>query len=403
MNGHPKPLLNGDVENFGFRLLGPYLVSFCDWLHSIQNGAGNNVRLLFVARDGYLPHLVYRTLYPEHAEQCAYVVASRLSAQLCDIKDEAAATAWLTSAARSAGLLSCLKDAVGSPTQLDGRQLCKLAETHRTAQQSQLAELIGAATPVVVDIGYGGSTQAIFAQLLQGEVQGAYLVTHKAALATELEAGAIQAFDAANIEPHGRTSLVNRHRYFFEAVLSEPKGSFLFFSDPSKPVFEPFEPEEQSSRLLKKIRQGAERYAQEVASGQRSRLPPAEAKAGLQRFLDHPHPGDAVQFAGLDFNDRLKGVERRYVVIPPDKRRDAFGLWVEGQLAADQVSSSDQSHSQHSPCWRLSETRFMLAGLSTAQFACYATNRPLFKAQCGGLIGMHVKALMRLVRSRFES
>jgi hypothetical protein len=398
-------LLNGILEEFGYRLLGPYLVSYCDWLQEYQRTLGDDSSLLFLARDGYLLYLVYRTLYPQDVHRCHYLVASRVAAQLCSIADESTATAWLQQAQRSAGLSSLLQAEARRPaigdSPLGPSDMLDLARRHRSAYRAHIQEQLSDGPVLVVDIGYGGSTQANLARLLNRTVHGAYFVTHRSARVTAAEAGSVQSFDASLLAPHARKGLVNPQRYFFETVLSEAKGSFVCFAEPGRPVFEPFDLEDRTAALLVQIRQGVERYAQNINRGDRERADQRSAREALGQFLADPHPADAALFAGLAFDDRLKGVMQRYIVIPPERRADGFGLWVEGQRAVDLDTDVAHGRALSAP-WRRLEDQMMRRGLTTAQYACYATNRELFKKANGCLIIIYMKALNNVFKTVFS-
>jgi len=61
---HAKEV-NADEEvlRIGYTVLGPFLFSFCKWVHEIKRCEGID-RLLFLARDGYLMHKCYSLMYP---------------------------------------------------------------------------------------------------------------------------------------------------------------------------------------------------------------------------------------------------------------------------------------------------------------------------------------------------
>ena len=74
----------------GFGVIGPYLVSFCQWLH-VEKERKCIDKLAFVAREGYLIKKIYEILYPE--DNCVYIRLNknllRLPSQknACDLKD----------------------------------------------------------------------------------------------------------------------------------------------------------------------------------------------------------------------------------------------------------------------------------------------------------------------------
>lgn len=62
----------GDMEKFGFSVLGPFLIGFCQWVHI--NVTNKRIkRLFFVSREGYLLKRCYDFLYPEEKDKTCYL------------------------------------------------------------------------------------------------------------------------------------------------------------------------------------------------------------------------------------------------------------------------------------------------------------------------------------------
>lgn len=62
--------------SIGYETIGPLLYGFCNWLYCYRKEKQLN-NLLFLSRDGYLMHKVYKMMYPE--ENADYVYVSRRS------------------------------------------------------------------------------------------------------------------------------------------------------------------------------------------------------------------------------------------------------------------------------------------------------------------------------------
>lgn len=380
-------VLDGSVENFGYRLLGPYLVSFCAWLKQQKQDIHPDACLLFVARDGYLPYIVYRGVYPEDESASFYVLASRISARLA-LNDET--------------------QAVGSPaldllTRLYSHgkirtSPSKIAGTFPDSYGRYLNDIIGDRFPIIVDIGYRAGTQAAFARLLRRKVGGLYFVTHASAGPVATSAGPIRAFDAHLVPPQSMDSFVNRHRYFFETLLAAPTGTFLFFDADGNAVHEDVSMDSGSAALTSAIRRGVRRYVRHDGKAAASTfgLAEREAVSRLTHFLNDPHADDAALFAGLSFDDSLQGVSRRYLVTPPLERRNNYALWVEGQNAIDRTSR-DRSPPQIVGLRVHCEAKLMRLCLTNAQFACFSTNRQLYVSENGGLLNTYRSAVLRLL------
>ena len=60
----------------GFSILGPFIYSFCKWVHKIKEEKGID-KLFFLARDGYLLVNAYRLLYPEQIDEISYIALNK--------------------------------------------------------------------------------------------------------------------------------------------------------------------------------------------------------------------------------------------------------------------------------------------------------------------------------------
>lgn len=382
------------LVEIGRTVFGPYLVDFCRWLHARKDAIGDDAVLLFAARDAYLPLAVYRTLFPEESDACAYLLASRFSARLMSL-DTIADAEQLCVSRRSdrpseiTGLVSPLFDAncALAPSDLPKRLLGE-SPHWRQRYRDHLRGLVGRRHPIIVDIGYRASTQALVAQLLGGAASGLYLVTHDAARSVAQAVGTVAAYDADFVSPHFSTSLISRHRYLFETILAEPAGTFLAFDSDGHPHFEPFFAN-TTTMTIAALTRGVMDHASEARTQTGS--PGGDATTALARLLNSPSAEEAEAFVGLAFDDRFMGIARRYLVIPPDERAVAYALWREAQHAIDEQASASQ------PAGLIHllalERRVMRETLGTAQYACYATNRPLFLRESGGLAGLYGRAL----------
>lgn len=391
MTGAPHLRVNGDPELFGYRLLGPYLVSFCRWMHERKMAMGPDALLLFTARDAYIPLKVYRILYPED-EACAYLLASRISAALMQIETP---DDFLRFIAKGSSRHEILNRLFGEEAALDSSNVLAASARCRHRYVRYLQDLIGERFPIVVDIGYKASTQTLLADLLGRSVAGLYLVTHASARSVVHSAGPIDAFDANFIPAYSNVGFVNRHRHIVEAVLAEPKGTFLGFGNGGAPHFAHADGVRESESLTASIVQGVERFAHEVRKAPGAFM--ANTSAMLGHFFDAPHPADAAVFSALTFDDGLQG-RTYYLVVPADKRSNSYALWVSGQRAIDRAAAI------RVPAWErllyAIEDVLMRAGLGGVGYACYATNRSRFIAENGGLLRLYRRA-MRGFRMRY--
>ncbi|MEQ1407366.1 hypothetical protein ABK249_20770 [Neorhizobium sp. Rsf11] len=427
-----RPMLNGNIENFGYGLLGPYLVDFCIWLRMRKQELDGDACLLFLARDGYLIQKIYRILFPEDAEVAHYVLASRATNRYAELETEEKILKFYSSLAKanqeSEALLTIYRF-LGQPRLLrpqspppapntKGRfsrtdseecrwpegikdllpHIIARSEQYRSEYRRYLDATLASRYPIVVDIGYRAKTQQFFSKLLNTPVGGFYLVTHKSAKKVARESGPITAFDAGFIAPDSSESFVNRHRYFFEVILSEQRGTFHYFDKDSSPVYDDFVSDPRSRTIGLAIERGVMRYAMYFRRLGNPQDALIEARDKLKAFLDSPHADDAVLFTGLTFDDRFNGITQRYVVIPPAERQQKFALWVQGQQAIDVKCRSTPMANANPGFCRKVEIIIMDRLLTRAHFACYMSNRSLYTKQNGGVFYLLFSAFKGFIK-----
>ncbi len=400
------PRFGGDRAAFGRLCLGPWLIGFCDWLHARRDtfGARETV-LLFVARDGWLPEAIYRLLHPDAADGVRYVLASRAALSFAEMRTEADVEAFRRVMPRTGTVRDALllrfhlpppEDPSGDEIFADPRADLELggevadayladcvrrrmtlvlerAATHRAILKRTLEAAIGDRFPVVVDIGYRGATQRVFAGLLERRVGGLYMVTHAAARAVAEACGPVTAFDGDFVDPKSAASLVNEYRYFFEAILSAPSGAFLHWEADGTPIHEPDPRSAASQAIRARVHEGALEAARTAARGDTdaTAIPIAEV-------LRDPAPEDAALFRGLGFDDVFMGETETFVVAPPDDRAHTYGLWVEGQKAADRLDRPPPPRSAFRVLAARLENAVLRWYLTKAHWARFATNRTLY-------------------------
>jgi len=415
-NGSVKaPILDKNPANFGSLCLGPYLTGFCQWVHKQKLTIDPNACLLFVVRDGYLLQQVYDILYPRDTSVSHYALASRAAIHYSGIDSEAAVVQEL-SACRNIGTVreallyqfhlldlgssgnsdsivdSLLDDPKCELSLAESEGLCFLEESvaglkteiasrarrHKDLYKNYLEDIIGERYPLVVDIGYQGRTQLFFSQILGREVGGLYLVTHEGARSVTKKAGPVLGFDGDFLPPKSSDSFVNEYRYFFEAALSSPQGSFLHFDPSGEPVHEPHLKSSRSSSIRASIHKGTLQYARNYYNEKKEGdVPPANGDS-LKKFLTDPSPEDACLFSGLAFNDLFMGATGLYIVMPKSERISKYALWIEGQQAADRYFQHIQKVGMAQTALMALERSVIKHCLSKAHFACFVTNRSAY-------------------------
>lgn len=65
--------IGGRVEyKLGYKLTGPFLYHYCTWLHEQDRTHGFD-KIVFTAREGWLPYMVYRRMFPEEQDKAVYL------------------------------------------------------------------------------------------------------------------------------------------------------------------------------------------------------------------------------------------------------------------------------------------------------------------------------------------
>ena len=87
-NDHLYTILNNkhiypkNIEkDLGYKLLGPILYNFCIWLNE-EDERKNFQKIVFVAREGYVPYLVYKTIFPEKDNKVLYLKINKNSLRM---------------------------------------------------------------------------------------------------------------------------------------------------------------------------------------------------------------------------------------------------------------------------------------------------------------------------------
>jgi len=418
------PRFAGDPMNFGRDCLGPCLVDVAHWVRARARALVADPCLLFVARDGHLLRQVYDRLHPEDRERSHYVLTSRAAVRFAALADPAAVVRELDVCPRGDTVRNLLisrfhlLDGPDAPIDpaiaevlADPRADLRFADPagaailaasvarlaplvaaraarHREHFARYLRDIVGARDPVVVDLGYRGTSQRHFAEVLGRPVAGLYLVTHEEARTLPATVGPTEGWDGDFVSPRRSTSVVSEHRYFFETVLSADTGAFHHFDADGRPVHAANPQSAVSRDIRTRIHAGVVRAAEAAVR------PPEWPQVSLRDFLVRPAPADAALFAGLAFEDAYAGAPSLFIVAPSQTRDDDFAVWIEGQEA------SDRHHGQTTPgrSWYAAwERLFVEPRLSKSNFARYRTNRPLWLARSRRPLVRRYAAMVRFL------
>ncbi|WP_153041438.1 hypothetical protein [Pseudovibrio sp. Ad26] len=362
------------LRNIGYNYFGPILVDFCRWLHSERKIIEYNNILLFVARDGHLLKRIYNTLYPE--ESCEYFLASRISRHFSELTSIEKVAAELRRSASDYSYRNALKlwydlklplfFNLQHPKEKEGHArhhlsfydfaiqhsdlIFEKALIHRKKYLEYTQRIIGSKHPIIVDIGYKASTQAFLSDLLEHDVSGLYMVTHKEAMRVCKDSGLIRSYDGLFVSAKDQKSVVNNYRFVFEAILTAPSGAFVAFDQLGQPLFERDVRSQITRQIISNIHSGILDFANDATCSKRKIEQIENSKCKVKCLLSSPTKTQAQLFEGLEFCDSFKTTERLYIVSPQSKRFDSFSLWAEGQLRADDINLWDPWRAFGSVC-----------------------------------------------------
>lgn len=331
---------------FGYGVLGPLTFAFVGWL--VRRAAEDEVdRLLFVARDGYLPMRALERMRPLLASPVprgTYFLTSRRAALRVALGGgdaESAVEAGLA-AGWYGGTLAELFDARFG-YRLDADELVRL-EANRpvslpddreavvAALRSMLPELTALGRRErdafgryvdalglrhdghvgLVDLGYSATAQRLLTGALPGRLTGYYAVLTKEGTATP-STHACFADDV--VWEHG--NLVYNQQRLFELVCAAPHGQVAGLSLVGERVRVDTDARAgvgpQERRVVAEVQDAAIRFCVDLLEchGQDLLTRPIDERAvsrALERALDVVHPALDSVFAGLHLDDHFSGI-----------------------------------------------------------------------------------------------
>lgn len=260
----PECFLSGlpiTPRTFGYVALGPIVLDYVTWL--ADRSAALGIRhLLFLSREGYLLSKVFERFLASpgmrHPElRGSYFLASRqatgfaamhsredlallldgsfngtlgdlLSARLGEAASEAISEEIGVAAMHEPVFLPEMLEAVRSRIAPAEATLLELAASARAMYQACWRETVGAARPMIADIGYAGTIQRNLARVLGHPVDGAYFALDTRARSRLRDVGDAYAryYDGRHETGH---STILRHDLLLESVLTAPHPQFTGF------------------------------------------------------------------------------------------------------------------------------------------------------------------------------
>lgn len=350
--------LDNDIRNFGKYFLAPYLIEFCQYIHSIKTQHPDPIILLFVSRDGYLIKKIYDILYPAEQKFSKYCLASRFSFEFMSLVDKNSIFSLFEKSSQYITINQFLKQKLGLGIQFEDAiantlicnnnnvkdffytlnshffdEVISKAQQHKKHYYQYLKDLTKNNAVSIIDIGYTGTTQKNIASILRKKIDGYYLTTFHKAKGNLENIGSVYSFDGAYVKPNSKDAFVSHHRYTLEAILTGHHKSFLYFTDDQKPIFEEVGcMGKKSSSIIQNIFDGAISSVKQYKES--SHIAPIYSYQNMKELFYNPSFHDAILFDGLEFQDGFMGQQKEYIIMHSEK--NFRGVWTEAILSARQ-------------------------------------------------------------------
>lgn len=298
------------AENWGYAVLGPLEVAFCQWIHAQHQGKS----LFFLARDMFLTREIYQTLYPQ--EKTVYLQVSRRS--LCPALLQKEAYALLVEAlprqiltgkqiaeycgvhcpAHAAQKRFNLKDSKGEQGLIPLLKELHLSET--SLAESYLHQIHLQAGDCIVDIGSGGTTQMLLETLLDMPLQGLQLSGDER-LHTRSVSQRTKVFlslDAA------QTALYWSAQPMLERLISEDVGATAGYRQGPSSIEVCRQPQ-KAEPVLQKIQAGAKAFARDWQQSvlREQTIPRSAAIGPFLRMVANPTRQEVDLLGRLEVED----------------------------------------------------------------------------------------------------
>ena len=354
-------------DEFGYGVVGPLMAAFVSWIRRRAVADGVD-RLLFVARDGYLPMRVMQQLDradPDRRVASNYFLTSRRAAlrvavggdELDEAIDVALGAAWYGGtvssffdarfgwslepdvladiADRSVELPrdeSMLRDAIVSVAD----RLRELGRRERAAFDRYVATigLDANGHHALVDLGYSGTTQRLLSGALPGRTSGYYAVLTRAGTAMP-ETAACFGDDVV----WNDANLIFNHQRIFELICAAPHGQVAGLSGDGGSVGVAIDTrarvDDAERRVVAEVQAAAVRFCNDLIARHGPDLltgpldEPAVMRA-IERATEIMLPSFETVFAGLHLDDDYSGISRLPIEVDPNTLRPLRGVNVVG-------------------------------------------------------------------------
>ncbi|PSJ43236.1 HAD family hydrolase [Allosphingosinicella deserti] len=364
-----QPLLSDPTSALGYAALGPVFYGFGRWLldeaADLEQRTGKPVRMLFLLRDGHLPHLVHQAIAPESANASRGEI-SRLTSSAATLTTEDAVTRYAKVATLSgypadytlARLLFPPAEAnriirslpkKGDQNQALFRYLSKPQTIDVIMRRSRafcdrMIEHVRAATGIqpgetlmLVDLGYNGSVQnrvdRVLAEALGVHVAGRYLLLAESEVSGLDKKGFMDRrnYDDRALDALGSVVAV------IEQLATVSQGSVIDYDPGGSPIRRDYTISDSQTRTRDRVQAACVQFARDVA-GASHRRPQSDdvawthgAAATLIRLMFLPTKEELAVLEAFDHDINL-GTSSHVKLFDPEvaerelKRRGPFYL-----------------------------------------------------------------------------
>ncbi|UTF51201.1 HAD-IA family hydrolase [Desulfomicrobium sp. ZS1] len=382
-NQYDLPQKNTDFGGcpfaFGYAAFGPAVVGFASWLNRMVKSDMIN-HLVFLSRDGKIVKDIFDLLYHNCNVSTNYFYASRRALRVAGIKNDADIINITLSPIYSTTIQDFFKDKFGLDSEYIDTEILqnhnlsgldanigakfsretllsivlfhkKLIFERAIAERNSLIDAFSSmgltGKTAIVDIGYAGTMQNYFINLLNKEINGYYFATFN----TIEESSAVKNSSKGYVidvgHPNCTKSGICTHRFLYETIFCDADNSFICYEhdnlDNIITVKNLDHDDIKRQYLVLDIHAGAKVFAADILAACKNEmpffyLPPDFATYQLDLFFKNPHPVDALMFEGVLFEDSAGPKTLRYIVPPLNLLTNGSIqkniVWNQGSIAA---------------------------------------------------------------------
>lgn len=408
----------------GHDVLGPILHGYAGWLEeearALEASVGKPVRILFLLRDGYLPHRVFRAMFPAMADRCVPVELSRYTATAASFTSADAVRNFLN-LAREGDPTALARQLLFTPE--ESRTLSSRGMTHflDTVRRSQNIEKIvrrsgrfaarlrtylkslgveqGDAV-IFADLGYEGTVQnqaePVLREQMGLQIAGRYLLLREHSFSGLDKRGY---FDASRHDWRTLDSLTESIA-IVEQMVTVDQGSVIDYREDGAPIRKAHEFAEAQSAIRDRVQRACLDYVTQaadwpvpIAASDTKDARRSAAAAILARLLFLPIEQE-VELLRDFYHDMNLGTDAATGLLDLEAASNGLrrrGLFYSKNAARMYLPGELQPHGLPINLSIFGARRFGLE-LRKSDFDVGALTLPLFAAKDGGLSSLEVEA-----------